>query len=113
MIELGKYEVVCTHCGKETEFLVSEVDGLVDDIDDDIADARKLERQDAEAEFSGMVDPTDLPIQPRMIHDLAVAIESGDKFEARILLERIAEDLSLEHQQAAQLGRFAKSGVGV
>jgi hypothetical protein len=101
-----EYFIEC-ECGKEVEFNTDDIDGL----DDYIAAECKGAAADAESQFDGMVDPTDLPIQPRMIHDLSQAIASGDLSEARILLDRIAYELGNEHSDACQIGRFAKVPV--
>lgn len=106
-IELNNYGIDCPHCGKEVEFVVNDIDGLSADIESECRDAERATRSEVESEFAGMVDPEDLPIQPRTIHDLAAAIERGDASEARLLLGRIADDLGLEHREAAQIGRFA------
>lgn len=106
-IELETYALDCSHCGKEVEFKVNDIDGLSSDIDDECRDAERSTRSEVENEFAGMVDPEDLPIHPRTIHDLAAAIERGDTGEARLLLDRIADDLGLEHREAAQIGRFS------
>jgi copper chaperone CopZ len=106
-IELNAYGIDCPHCGEEVEFVVNDIEGLAHDIEEEVRDAERSARDEAEREFDGMVDPEDLPIQPRTIHDLAAAIERGDTGEARLLLGRIADDLGLEHKSAAEIGRFS------
>jgi hypothetical protein len=98
-----EFYVEC-ECGREVEFDTCDIDGMDDYIEKECREAAA----EKEAEFDGMVDPTDLPIQPRMIHDLSQAIASGNLSEARILLDRIAYELGSEHDTACQLGRFAK-----
>jgi len=107
MIELEAY--TCPHC--EAEFTVNEVDGLASDIENETDNAAATARTETEAEFDGMVDPSDLPIKPRTIHDLAAAIRRGDATEGRRLLERIAEDLGSEHKNALECGWFSREAV--
>lgn len=104
---LEKYAIDCPHCGKEVEFRTLDVDDLAKDIESEVEHACAQTERDKDSEFAGMVDPEDLPIQPRTIHDLSAAIERGDTGEARLLLGRIADDLGLEHSEAAQIGRFS------
>jgi hypothetical protein len=101
-----EYFIEC-ECGKEVEFNTDDIDGLDEYIDRECKDAAA----EAEAQFYGMVDPSDLPVQPRTIHDLSQAIATGNLSEARILLDRIAYDLGHEHSEACQIGRFAKVPV--
>jgi hypothetical protein len=110
-IELETYTIGCPDCAKDIEFTVGQVECLARDIDDECDEAAKIARAETEAEFDGMVDPADLPIHPRVIHDLSRAIASGDLIEARILLDRIAYDLGGEHSTACEVGRFAKVPV--
>lgn len=98
-----EFYVEC-ECGKEVEFNTCDIEGLDAYIEKECDGAAA----EAEAQFDGMVDPSDLPIQPRTIHDLSQAIATGNLSEARILLDRIAYDLGSEHQNACEIGRFAK-----
>ena len=98
-----EFSIECP-CGKEVEFNTVDINGL----DDHVADQCFNASEETKSEFVGMVDPSDLPIQPRMIHDLSQAIAVGNMIEARILCDRIAEELGLEHQHACEVGRFAK-----
>lgn len=106
-VELETYTLECPHCKAEVDFAVREVEGLAADIDDENDMAAEHARTETEREFEGMVDPSDLPITPRIIHELSAAIRKGDRFEAELLLDRIAYDLGGEHENACQLGRFS------
>jgi hypothetical protein len=101
---MAKEFYIQCECGKEVDFGTADIDGL----DDFIADECRAAANEAEAQFDGMVDPFDLPVQPRMVHDLSQALATGNTSEARILLDRIAEELGIEYQNACELGRFAK-----
>jgi hypothetical protein len=107
MIELETYCVECPHCKEEVDFTINQVDGLSADIDDKNETSAANARAETEREYEGMVDPSDLPIQPRTIHDLSAAIRRGDRAEAELLLDRIVEDLSLDHSEACQIGRYS------
>jgi hypothetical protein len=101
---MAKEFYIDCECGKEVEFDTGDIDGLDEYIQKECDGAAS----EAEAAFDGMVDPSDLPIQPRTIHDLSQAIASSNLAEARILIDRIAYDLGSEHQNACEIGRFAK-----
>lgn len=101
-----KYELLCSHCAKETSFCTADVDGLAGDIEAEVDAAETDARRDTEREFEGMVDPGDLPVTPQIMKELAAAICGGNRIDAELLLDRIAEDLGYEHVNAVQIGRF-------
>jgi copper chaperone CopZ len=111
MIELEAYSIECPSCKNEIEFLVNQVDGLAKDINDECDAAATEAEKQFEAQYAGMVDPSDLPVQPRWLHDLSQAIAQGDLAEARIWCDRIAYELGIEHDAACQIGRFARVPV--
>ena len=99
-----EFWIECDKCKHEVEFDIVEVDGLVGHIEDETEGAAR----EAERQFDGMIDPDDMPISERMFHDLSSAIHRGDKAEAAILLDRIAEDLGNQYVNQVQIGRFMK-----
>jgi hypothetical protein len=56
-LDATKYAVTCEHCSRETNFLISAVPGLDDDINEELADAEEGTRRDVEAEFAAHIDP--------------------------------------------------------
>jgi hypothetical protein len=102
-----EFFIECPKCEAEIEFDTFDIDGL----DDHITAVSDEAAKEAERQFDGMVDPDDLPVRPRMIHDLSQAVAAGNMGEARILLDRIAYELGHEHQEACEVGRFAKVPV--
>ncbi len=103
---LEKYELLCSHCGKETSFRTLDVEDLAADIESEVEDSSERATRDAEREYAGMVDPGDLPVQPQSLKELAAAIRTGDRFTAELALDRVAEELGDEHVNAVQIGRF-------
>jgi hypothetical protein len=97
------YFIECPHCKEDVEFKTREVDGLDQDIEGQCEDARC----EAERQFVGMIDPDELPENPRLWHDLSAAIRRGDRGEAEYLLDRIAAEIGKEATDAVEQGRFS------
>lgn len=54
------------------------------------------------------IDDPEHDIDPRLFHELSAAIRRGDRVEAELLLDRLAEEVGPEYTESVQLGRFSR-----
>jgi len=101
-------EVCCPQC--KCEFEVDEVENvsLRDAIEDAVDEAVDQEQNKADSSFYAAEEPLD-PATCRLLGDLACAVRVGDRGEAELLLDRIAEEIGGLAQHEVSVGRFRRN----
>ena len=98
-----QFVTTCEKCEAEVPLYLDEIEGLPRHIENE----RSEERRAAEREFDGFVDAGALTDGDRPLWELAAAIRRGDRFEAELQLDRIAEELGVDAVEQVQQGRFS------
>jgi hypothetical protein len=107
---MGKvFSIDCKACGKAVAFEPDCVEGLSDWIDREVNDR-------TDDGFGGEFDDDDgddeqpslaLVGGERLFYDLAAAVRRGDRAEAELLLDRMAEGWGTAAQELVQQGRYS------
>lgn len=111
---MEEFSIACTECGKPVSFEIYEIPELEVHIERECSDAADNARDEASV---NVYDEIAALINPRLIHDISLAIASADLTEARILFDRLCSDLGFDRLcsdlgpafvQQNEVGRFIR-----
>lgn len=99
--------LTCPDCGHQYEISERDCPALADYVEDAIDDAVTDAKSELRIEYEGTTP--DFDIDERLLGDLACAIRAGDRAEAELLLDRLAEEVGGRAQHEVEVGRFRKN----